>query len=196
MDSPVPGSLDPHRTNHDSRCAMSKQSRTRSHHSPETLRVQHSRHTTQQREKPPDRFLLSRIRSIQRESIVIVKKFELEILRNVHVSDLPESEKHNFGIMSVFEYVVVGIPNIATTTKITVVNCKPAEVAGQPAMSRNELCHLRMVEVWFGKDMWDIFSCLFPSSGQIPPVLPMLQEFIPNFSSQTLLDLAASMVTL
>ncbi|GBN04470.1 hypothetical protein AVEN_84039-1 [Araneus ventricosus] len=31
-------------------------------------------------------FLLSRIRSIQRESIVIVKKFELEILTNLHVS--------------------------------------------------------------------------------------------------------------
>ncbi|GBO09148.1 hypothetical protein AVEN_241107-1 [Araneus ventricosus] len=46
-------------------------------------------------------FLLSRIRSIQRESIVIVKKFELEILTNLHVLDLPESEKHNFGIMSV-----------------------------------------------------------------------------------------------
>ncbi|GBM36523.1 Eukaryotic translation initiation factor 4 gamma 3 [Araneus ventricosus] len=45
--------------------------------------------------------LLSRIRSIQRESIVIVKKFELEILTNLHVLDLPESEKHNFGIMSV-----------------------------------------------------------------------------------------------
>ncbi|CAL1288634.1 unnamed protein product, partial [Larinioides sclopetarius] len=35
------------------------------------------------------------------ESIVIVKKFELEILTNLHVLDLPESEKHNFGIMSV-----------------------------------------------------------------------------------------------
>ncbi|GBM44908.1 hypothetical protein AVEN_46115-1 [Araneus ventricosus] len=37
-------------------------------------------------------FLLSRIRSIQRENIVIVKKFELEILTNLHVLDLPESE--------------------------------------------------------------------------------------------------------
>ncbi|GBN32930.1 hypothetical protein AVEN_26926-1 [Araneus ventricosus] len=46
-------------------------------------------------------FLLSRIRSTQRESIVIVKKFELEILTNLHVLDLPESEKHNFGIKSV-----------------------------------------------------------------------------------------------
>ncbi|GBL84427.1 hypothetical protein AVEN_117188-1 [Araneus ventricosus] len=46
-------------------------------------------------------FLLSRIRSIQTESIVIIKKFELEILTNLHVLDLPESEKHNFGIMSV-----------------------------------------------------------------------------------------------
>ncbi|GBM80672.1 hypothetical protein AVEN_264185-1 [Araneus ventricosus] len=46
-------------------------------------------------------FLLSRIRSIQRESIVIVKIFELEILTNLHVSDLPESENHNFGIISV-----------------------------------------------------------------------------------------------
>ncbi|GBN68042.1 hypothetical protein AVEN_36310-1 [Araneus ventricosus] len=46
-------------------------------------------------------FLLSRIRSIQRESIVIVKRFELEILTNLHVLDLPESEKDNFGIMSV-----------------------------------------------------------------------------------------------
>ncbi|GBM90771.1 hypothetical protein AVEN_188993-1 [Araneus ventricosus] len=49
-------------------------------------------------------FLLSRIRSVQRESIVIVKKFELEILTNLHVLDLPESEKHNFGIMSVCEH--------------------------------------------------------------------------------------------
>ncbi|GBN59957.1 hypothetical protein AVEN_164461-1 [Araneus ventricosus] len=49
-------------------------------------------------------FLLSRILSIQRESIVIVQKFELEILTNLHVLDLPESEKHNFGIMSVFEH--------------------------------------------------------------------------------------------
>ncbi|GBM97496.1 hypothetical protein AVEN_97817-1 [Araneus ventricosus] len=48
----------------------------------------------------PD-FLHSRIRSIQRESMIIVKKFELEILTNLHVLDLPESEKHNFGIMSV-----------------------------------------------------------------------------------------------
>ncbi|CAL1266637.1 unnamed protein product [Larinioides sclopetarius] len=39
-----------------------------------------------------------------RESIVIVKKFELEILTNLHVLDLPESEKHNFGIMSVCEH--------------------------------------------------------------------------------------------
>ncbi|GBM27223.1 hypothetical protein AVEN_204797-1 [Araneus ventricosus] len=46
-------------------------------------------------------FLLSRIR---RESIVIVKKFELEMLTNLHVLDLPESEKHNFGIMSVCEH--------------------------------------------------------------------------------------------
>ncbi|GBM20739.1 hypothetical protein AVEN_27215-1 [Araneus ventricosus] len=46
-------------------------------------------------------FLLSRIRSTQRESIVIVKKFEFEILTNLHVLDFPESEKHNFGIMSV-----------------------------------------------------------------------------------------------
>ncbi|GBO25388.1 hypothetical protein AVEN_253330-1 [Araneus ventricosus] len=44
---------------------------------------------------------LSRIRSIQRENIVIAKKFELEILTNLYVLDLPESEKHNFGIMSV-----------------------------------------------------------------------------------------------
>ncbi|GBN34395.1 FERM and PDZ domain-containing protein 4, partial [Araneus ventricosus] len=41
------------------------------------------------------------MRSKQRESIVIVKKFELEILTNLHVLDLPESEKHNFGIVSV-----------------------------------------------------------------------------------------------
>ncbi|GBN86886.1 hypothetical protein AVEN_130170-1 [Araneus ventricosus] len=46
-------------------------------------------------------FLLSRI---QRESIVIVKKFQLEILTNLHVLDLPESEKHNFGIMFVCEH--------------------------------------------------------------------------------------------
>ncbi|GBN21081.1 hypothetical protein AVEN_171713-1 [Araneus ventricosus] len=60
-------------------------------------------------ELPPIRhipFLLSRIlcireSKIQRESIVIVRKFELEILTNLHVLDLPESEKHNFGIMSV-----------------------------------------------------------------------------------------------
>ncbi|GBO05274.1 hypothetical protein AVEN_33033-1 [Araneus ventricosus] len=43
-------------------------------------------------------FSLSRIR---RESIVIVKKFELEISTDLHVLDLPESEKHNSGIMSV-----------------------------------------------------------------------------------------------
>ncbi|GBO11284.1 hypothetical protein AVEN_219613-1 [Araneus ventricosus] len=36
-----------------------------------------------------------------KRSIVIVKKFELEILTNLHVLDLPKSEKHNFGIMSV-----------------------------------------------------------------------------------------------
>ncbi|GBO24284.1 hypothetical protein AVEN_181450-1 [Araneus ventricosus] len=32
------------------------------------------------------------MRSIQRESIVIVKRFELENLTNLHVLDLPESE--------------------------------------------------------------------------------------------------------
>ncbi|GBO33214.1 hypothetical protein AVEN_247897-1 [Araneus ventricosus] len=53
---------------------------------------------------PNGNFLLSRMRSIQRGSIVIVKKFELEILTNLRVLDLPESEKHNFGIMSVCEY--------------------------------------------------------------------------------------------
>ncbi|GBM31641.1 hypothetical protein AVEN_50427-1 [Araneus ventricosus] len=37
-------------------------------------------------------FLHSRIRSIQSESIVVVKKFELEILTNLHVLDLPESK--------------------------------------------------------------------------------------------------------
>ncbi|GBN74341.1 hypothetical protein AVEN_273469-1 [Araneus ventricosus] len=52
------------------------------------------------RSKEELRFLLSRIPSIQRESIVIVKKFELEILTNPHVLDLPEPEKHNSGIMS------------------------------------------------------------------------------------------------
>ncbi|GBN52173.1 hypothetical protein AVEN_214007-1, partial [Araneus ventricosus] len=38
-------------------------------------------------------FLLSRIRSIQRESIVIVKKtrFKPEILTNLHVLDLPKN---------------------------------------------------------------------------------------------------------
>ncbi|GBO46555.1 Cytochrome P450 4C1, partial [Araneus ventricosus] len=41
---------------------------------------------------------------MQRESIVIVKKFELEILTNLHVLDLPESEKQNFGIMAVCEH--------------------------------------------------------------------------------------------
>ncbi|GBL96786.1 hypothetical protein AVEN_118926-1 [Araneus ventricosus] len=54
--------------------------------------------------KPHEILLLSRLRSIQRESIVIVKKFELEILTNLHVLDLPESEKHNFGIMFVCEH--------------------------------------------------------------------------------------------
>ncbi|GBM77009.1 hypothetical protein AVEN_15482-1 [Araneus ventricosus] len=44
------------------------------------------------------------MRSKQRESIVIIKKFELEILTNLHVLDLPESEKHNFGFMSVCEH--------------------------------------------------------------------------------------------
>ncbi|GBM35167.1 hypothetical protein AVEN_140764-1 [Araneus ventricosus] len=48
--------------------------------------------------------LLSRVRSIQKESIVIAKKFELEILTNLHVLDLPESEKHNFGIIPVCEH--------------------------------------------------------------------------------------------
>ncbi|GBN40875.1 hypothetical protein AVEN_70913-1 [Araneus ventricosus] len=51
----------------------------------------------------PSTFLLSHIRSTQRESIVIVKRFELVILTNFHVLDLPESEKHNFGIMPVCE---------------------------------------------------------------------------------------------
>ncbi|GBL63546.1 hypothetical protein AVEN_185267-1 [Araneus ventricosus] len=46
-------------------------------------------------------FLLSLIGSVQRESIVIVKKFELEILTNLHVVDLSESDKHNFGFISV-----------------------------------------------------------------------------------------------
>ncbi|GBM51371.1 hypothetical protein AVEN_110820-1 [Araneus ventricosus] len=35
------------------------------------------------------------------EACVIVKKFELEILTNLYVLDLPESEKHNFRIMPV-----------------------------------------------------------------------------------------------
>ena len=39
-----------------------------------------------------------------RESIVIVKKFELEIFTILHVLDLPELKKHNFGIMSVCEH--------------------------------------------------------------------------------------------
>ncbi|GBM52298.1 hypothetical protein AVEN_51729-1 [Araneus ventricosus] len=54
-------------------------------------------------------FLLSRIRSIQRESIVIVKKFELEIFTDLHVLDLSVSEKHNFGIMSVCLSVCVSV---------------------------------------------------------------------------------------
>jgi len=41
------------------------------------------------------------------ESIVIIKTFEFEILTNLHVLDLPESEKHNFGTMSVCWYAVV-----------------------------------------------------------------------------------------
>ncbi|GBM04087.1 hypothetical protein AVEN_247956-1 [Araneus ventricosus] len=49
-------------------------------------------------------FLLSPIRSIQRESTAIFKKFELEILTDLHVLDLTEIEKHNFGIMSVCEH--------------------------------------------------------------------------------------------
>ncbi|GBO22353.1 hypothetical protein AVEN_23115-1 [Araneus ventricosus] len=59
------------------------------------------KHNCRQANYDVNEFLLSRIRSIQRESIVIIKKFELEILTNLHVLDLPESEKHNFGIMSV-----------------------------------------------------------------------------------------------
>ncbi|GBM02317.1 hypothetical protein AVEN_13774-1, partial [Araneus ventricosus] len=41
------------------------------------------------------------MRSIQRESIAIFKKFELEFFTNLHVLDLPESEEHKFGILSV-----------------------------------------------------------------------------------------------
>ncbi|GBN83296.1 hypothetical protein AVEN_233615-1 [Araneus ventricosus] len=50
----------------------------------------------------PQSLLLSRIRRIQRESIVIVKKFQLDILTHLHVLDLPETEKHSFRIMSVY----------------------------------------------------------------------------------------------
>ncbi|CAL1285467.1 unnamed protein product, partial [Larinioides sclopetarius] len=47
-----------------------------------------------------------------RESIVIVKKFELEILTNLHVLDLPESKKHDFGIMSVCLSVCLSVNTI------------------------------------------------------------------------------------
>ncbi|GBM79937.1 hypothetical protein AVEN_239934-1 [Araneus ventricosus] len=47
-----------------------------------------------------DSDLSSRIGCIQRECDVIVKKSsDLNILMNLHVLDLTESEKHNFGIV-------------------------------------------------------------------------------------------------
>ncbi|GBM94838.1 hypothetical protein AVEN_85741-1 [Araneus ventricosus] len=46
----------------------------------------------------------SKIGTVLIQSIVIFIKLELEILTNLHVLDLPESEKHNFGIMSVCEH--------------------------------------------------------------------------------------------
>ncbi|GBM78715.1 hypothetical protein AVEN_49940-2 [Araneus ventricosus] len=53
-----------------------------------------------------DSDLSSRIGCIQRECDVIVKKSsDLNILMNFHVLDLPESEKHNFGIVFVCLFV-------------------------------------------------------------------------------------------
>ncbi|GBM34845.1 hypothetical protein AVEN_208047-1 [Araneus ventricosus] len=46
----------------------------------------------------------SALSRLERESVVIVEKFRLEMLSNLHVSDLPESEEHDFGIMSVWEH--------------------------------------------------------------------------------------------
>ncbi|GBO01826.1 hypothetical protein AVEN_255444-1 [Araneus ventricosus] len=48
-------------------------------------------------------FLFSRIRSLQSESIAIVEKFALEILRILHAFYVPESEKDDFGIISIEE---------------------------------------------------------------------------------------------
>ncbi|GBO02956.1 hypothetical protein AVEN_69724-1 [Araneus ventricosus] len=47
------------------------------------------------------RLLVSRVRSIQRESIAIVKKLDLGILTNPHVLDLPESKKKTILELSV-----------------------------------------------------------------------------------------------
>lgn len=46
-------------------------------------------------------FLLPRTPNIHREDIVIVNKFEFEMLTNLYFLD---SGKHNFGIMSVCEH--------------------------------------------------------------------------------------------
>ncbi|GBM45774.1 hypothetical protein AVEN_208092-1 [Araneus ventricosus] len=54
----------------------------------------------------PKHCLLSRIRSIQRKDIVIVEKFNLEILMDLRVLDLPEWEKNfwNYVCQSECEY--------------------------------------------------------------------------------------------
>ncbi|GBO40028.1 hypothetical protein AVEN_29789-1 [Araneus ventricosus] len=90
-----------------------------------------------------DRFLLSRIRSIQGESIVIVKKFELEILTNLLVLDLPESEKHNFGIMSVCEH------DYSKTMRATGMTFGPVTKCSTTACANRGIC----------VQMWNSYTC-------------------------------------
>ncbi|GBN39208.1 hypothetical protein AVEN_79445-1 [Araneus ventricosus] len=88
--------------------------------------------------------------------------------------------------MQTAEDAMIGIPDSSTITKVAVVDRKPEEVAGEPAMPGNELHNLRMEESRLGKDMRDVFSRLLAIPGKIPPVLPSLQEFISNFPFEAL----------
>ncbi|GBM55852.1 hypothetical protein AVEN_99384-1 [Araneus ventricosus] len=88
-------------------------------------------------------FLLSRIRSIQRESIVIVKKFELEILTVLNVLDLPESEKHNFGIMSVCLSVCVSVCEHDNSKTIRATGMKFAVYEWKLVSRVNKICGSR-----------------------------------------------------
>ncbi|GBN30900.1 Transposon Ty3-G Gag-Pol polyprotein [Araneus ventricosus] len=63
------------------------------------------------------------------------------------------------------EDVMIGVPDSSTITKVAVVDRKPEEVAGEPAMPGNELNNLRMEESRLGKDMRDEFSRLLAISG-------------------------------